>query len=207
MGAYSICVTLTSEVALDVDPINLLYGMREFNIAHYAPHPPGYLVYVWMLRGLHAIVGGDLLSTIQLMARLLSTATIPLVYLAVRIFRPQDPFAAAFAAVLAAFHPFLIFHGVDAQTHTSEAFAAALLLVVLASYRRSPSVAWAAAAGAVLALGSAFRPSFVVAGVGPIIWAIGFRRFRHLSVAGAVSIVGALAWLQVACAPCFAVWL
>ena len=80
--------TLTSDVALDVDPINLLYGMREFNIAHYAPHPPGYLVYVWMLRGLHAVVGGDLLSTIQLMARLLSTATIPLVFLAVRILRP-----------------------------------------------------------------------------------------------------------------------
>ncbi|MGB5701930.1 MAG: hypothetical protein WBM48_03860, partial [Polyangiales bacterium] len=51
---YWICLTLTSEIALDVDPINLLYGMREFNIAHYAPHPPGYLVYVWMLRGLHA---------------------------------------------------------------------------------------------------------------------------------------------------------
>jgi hypothetical protein len=192
---YWICLTLTSEIALDVDPINLLYGMREFNIAHYAPHPPGYLVYVWMLRGLHALVGGDPLATIQLMARLLSTATIPLVYLAVRIFRPGDGFASAFAAILAAFHPFLIFHGVDAQTHTSEAFAAALLLVVIASYRRSPSVKWAAAAGAVLALGSAFRPSFVVAGLGPIIWAIGFRRFSHLCIAGVVSIVGALGWV------------
>ena len=192
---YWICVTLTSEIALDVDPINLLYGMREFNIAHYAPHPPGYLVYIWLLRGLHAIVGGELLSTIQLMARLLSTATIPLMYWAVRIFRPQDAFAAAFAAILTAFHPFLIFHGVDAQTHTSEAFAAALLLVVLASYRKSPSVKLAAAAGAVLALGSAFRPSFVVAGLGPIVWAIGFRRFYHLCVAGAVSVAGALAWV------------
>ena len=55
---YWICVSLTSEIALDVDPINLLYGMREFNVAHHAPHPPGYLVYVWMLRGLHGIVGG-----------------------------------------------------------------------------------------------------------------------------------------------------
>jgi hypothetical protein len=192
---YWICLTLTSEIALDVDPINLLYGMREFNIAHYAPHPPGYLVYIWMLRGLHALVGGDLLSTIQLMARLLSTLTIPLVYLAVRILRPGDAFASAFAAILAAFHPFLIFHGVDAQTHTSEAFAAALLVVVIASYRRSPSVKWAAAAGAALALGSAFRPSFVVAGLGPIIWAIGFRRFYHLCVAGAVSVVGALGWV------------
>ena len=192
---YWICLTLTSEIALDVDPINLLYGMREFNIAHYAPHPPGYLVYVWMLRGLHAVVGGDMFATVQLMARLLSTATVPLVYLAVKIMRPGDAFARGFAAILTAFHPFLIFHGVDAQTHTSEGFAAALLLVAIVAYRRNPRLGWAATAGAVLALGSAFRPSFVVAGIGPIVWAIGFRRFRDLCVAGAVSIVGALLWI------------
>lgn len=192
---YWICATLTSDIALDVDPINLLYGMREFNIAHYAPHPPGYLVYVWMLRGLHAVVGGEPLHTIQLLARLLSTATIPLIFVAVRTLRPSDPFARAFAAVLTAFHPFLIFHAVDAQTHTSEAFAAALLLLTLAHYLRAPSLVWAVAAGAALGLGSAFRPSFVVAGVGPIVWAIGFRRLFHLTVAGVVSIIAALGWV------------
>lgn len=194
-GHYWVCVALTSEIALDVDPINLLYGMREFKIAHHAPHPPGYLVYVWLLRGLHAVVGGDSFAIVQLLARLMSAATIPLVYLAVRLMRPADAFAAAFAAILAAFHPFLIFHGVDAQTHTSEAFAAALLLVTVVTYRREPSARWAATMGAVLALGSAFRPSFIVAGIGPIIWAVGFRRFFHLSVAGVVSIAGALAWV------------
>ena len=59
VGHYWITLTLTSGVALDVDPINLLYGMREFNIEHHAPHPPGYLAYVWLLRGLHALIGGD----------------------------------------------------------------------------------------------------------------------------------------------------
>jgi hypothetical protein len=192
---YWICVSLTSEIALDVDPINLLYGMREFNVAHHAPHPPGYLVYVWMLRGLHGIIRGDPFASVQLLARLMSTATIPLVYWAVRILRPADAFAAGFAAILTAFHPFLIFHGVDAQTHTSEAFAAAILVVIVASYRRNPSLGLAALAGAALALGSAFRPSFVVAGVGPIVWAIGLRRFAHLCLAGAVSVAGALAWV------------
>lgn len=192
---YWICVILSTEIALDVDPINLLYGMREFNIAHHAPHPPGYVVYVWILRVLHGIVGGDPLHTVQLMARLMSTATIPLVYLGVRLLRPGDTFAAGFAAILTAFHPFLIFHGVDAQTHTSEAFVAALLLLSVVSYRKTPTVAWAVANGAVLALGSAFRPSFIIAGIGPIIWAIGFRRFHHLVIAGTVSVAGALAWI------------
>jgi hypothetical protein len=192
---YWVCWTLTSEVALDVDPINLVYGMREFNLAHYAPHPPGYLVYVWMLRGLHTVAGGDLLGTVQLMARLLSTLTIPLVYLAVKMLRPGDAVVRAYAAVLTAFHPFLIYHAVDAQTHTSEAFAAALLLIATVRYLDRPSTRWAVALGASLALGSAFRPSFVIAGIGPIIWAIGFRRFFHLCAAGVTSLVGALAWM------------
>jgi Dolichyl-phosphate-mannose-protein mannosyltransferase len=192
---YWICHTLTSEIALDVDPINLVYGMREFNLAHYAPHPPGYLVYVWMLRGLHAAVAGDSLGTVQLMARLLSTLTIPLVYLSVRMLRPGDALARGAAAVLTAFHPFLIYHAVDAQTHTSEALAAAILLLATVRYLDRPSSLWAAALGASLALGSAFRPSFVVAAIGPIVWAIGFRRFAHLGVATLSSLVGALAWL------------
>ncbi|MFZ1862923.1 MAG: hypothetical protein WAU39_01760 [Polyangiales bacterium] len=192
---YWICRTLASDVALDVDPINLVYGMREFNVAHYAPHPPGYLIYIWLLRGLHSVVGGDPFHTVQLAARLLSTATIPLLYAAVRILRPQNPMTWAYAAALGAFHPFLVFHAVDAQTHTAEAFAAGLLLVGVLRYRRQPSVAGAVMLGALLALGSALRPSFVVAGVGPVVWAIGWRRPAHLVEAGATSIVGAVAWL------------
>lgn len=195
LAHYWVCRTLTSEIALDVDPINLVYGMREFNLAHYAPHPPGYLVYVWMLRALHAVAGGDPLGTVQLMARLLSTLTIPLVYLAVKMLRPGDAVARGYAAVLTAFHPFLIYHAVDAQTHTSEAFAAALLLIATVCYLNRPSTGWAVALGASLAFGSAFRPSFVVAGIGPIVWAIGFRRFFHLCVAGITSLAGALAWM------------
>jgi hypothetical protein len=192
---YWISWTLSSEIALDVDPINLVYGMREFNLAHYAPHPPGYLVYVWMLRALHAVVDGSLFGTVQLMARLLSTLTIPLVYLAVKMLRPGDAVARGYAAILTAFHPFLIYHAVDAQTHTSEAVAAALLLLAVLSYLDRPTVRWAVALGASLALGSAFRPSFVVAAIGPIVWAIGVRRFFHLCVAGITSVLGALAWM------------
>jgi hypothetical protein len=192
---YWICRSLTSEIALDVDPINLVYGMREFNLAHHAPHPPGYLLYVWVLRGLHLLVGGDPFSTVQLLARLFSTLTIPLVYGAVKILRPKEAMTWAFAALLAAFHPFLLFHAVDGQTHTSEAFAAALLLVAVLRYRRRPSILWAATLGTLLALGSALRPSFIVAGIGPIVWAIGVRRFPHLVLAGATSILGAFAWL------------
>ncbi len=195
LAHYWICSSLSSEIALDVDPINLVYGMREFNIAHYAPHPPGYLVYVWMLRALHTVVGGTPLGTVQLLARGLSTLTIPLVFMAVTKLRPGDAIARGYAAILTAFHPFLIYHAVDAQTHASEAFAAALLLLALVYYLGRPTILWAVAMGAALALGSAFRPSFVVAGIGPIVWAIGFRRIGHLLTAGLTSLLGAFSWM------------
>jgi hypothetical protein len=195
LAHYWICRMLSSDVALDVDPINLVYGMRHFNVAHHAPHPPGYLVYIGMLRGLHSIVGGDPFHAVQLAARLLSTATIPLVYAVVRILRPGSPSSWLYATALAAFHPFLVFHAVDAQTHTAEAFAAALLLLGVVRYRRRPSAVGAVALGVLLAFGSALRPSFVVAAVGPIVWAIGWRRPGHLAVAGATSLAGAVAWI------------
>lgn len=192
---FWICRSLSSEIALDVDPVNLLYGMHELNPAHHAPHPPGYVVYVWMLRALHAFVDGAPWETVQLLGRLFSTATIPLTYLATRMLRPENPMAWAYAALLSAFHPFLLFHGVDAQTHGAEAFAAGLLLVAVLSYRRFPTGTRAVILGALLAFGSSLRPSFVVAGVGPVLWAIGWRRPAHLLAAGAVSLAGALAWL------------
>ena len=111
--------------------------------------------------------GGDPLGTVQLLARLLSTLTIPLVYAAVKILRPREAVSWAFAAGLTAFQPFLLFHAVDGQTHTSEAFAAALLLVAVLRYRRRPSIQWAVVLGMLLALGSSLRPSFIVAGIGP----------------------------------------
>lgn len=195
LAHYWICSLLSSDVALDVDPINLVYGMHAFNLAHHAPHPPGYLVYIGLLRGLHAIVGGEPFHTVQLAARLLSTATIPLLYAAVRVLRPRSPLAWGYAAALAAFHPFLVFHAVDAQTHTSEAFAAALLLWAVLRYRQRPTAVAAAVLGVLLAFGSSLRPSFVVAGLGPILWAIGWRRPMHLVAAGATSMLGAAAWI------------
>ena len=188
------CAALATEVALDIDPINLVFGMQEFNVAVHAPHPPGYLLYVLILRAVHAVVGGDPLATVQLVARLFSTATIALVFVAVRWMQPARPMLATFAAWLTALHPTLLFHGADGQTHTSEAFAAALLLLALVAYHRRPTTALAATLGALLALGSAFRPSFVVVGVGPIIW-LTWRRWPHLFVAGGVSVLGALAWM------------
>ena len=75
----------TRPVALDPDPMNLAYGMYRFDITHFNPHAPGYLVYVWTLKTVHLVTGGgetlvERFATVQLVALLFALATIFTVY-------------------------------------------------------------------------------------------------------------------------------
>ncbi|MGB5194111.1 MAG: hypothetical protein WBN70_14085, partial [Polyangiales bacterium] len=111
-------------VALDPDPMNLAYGMDRFDITHFNPHPPGYLVYVWTLRAVHALTGaGDALvdrfATVQLVSLLFALAAVATVYATAKRMKLPDG-AAGWAALVISLHPIMVFHSVDAQTHTSE---------------------------------------------------------------------------------------
>ena len=194
---YLFTATLSSEIALDLDTLNLMFGMERFDLKQHSPHPPGYLLYIGVLRVIYGVVGGDPLQVVQLTSRLFSLGAIALTYVAVKQLRPHAPIIAGYAAVIAALNPFLIYYAVDGQTHTSEAFAAALLILSLLHYQRASSASRAALMGVVLAIGSALRPSFVVAGVLPVVWVIAReKRWGHLFVAGGVSVAGALVWIS-----------
>jgi hypothetical protein len=103
--------------------------------------------------------------------------------------------AAGWAALVMALHPILVFHSVDAQTHTSEAFASALLLWGAVRYRDAPGWQRALGLGLIRAFGSALRPSFIVFGIPVIVWTVGPRRFADLSVAGLSSVLGTIGWV------------
>lgn len=186
-------------VALDPDAMNLAYGMARFDITHFNPHAPGYLIYIWTLRAVHAVTGGgtalaERFATVQLVALLFALAAITVVYAAAR--RMKLPAGGAgWAALVMSLHPILVFHAIDGQTHTSEAFASALLVLGAIRYMEAPGWRPALLLGLLLAFGSAFRPSFVIFGVPVICWTIGFRRFADLAIAGLTSIAGAVAWI------------
>ena len=211
LGAALFALTLsgwlgTRPIALDPDAMNLAYGMRHFDITHFTPHAPGYLVYIWTLRAVHALTlgGGSLLervAIVQLVALLFALGTVATVYATARRMR-LPPGSAGWAAMVIAVHPILVFHAIDAQTHTSEAFASALLLWGAVGYRETPAVRPALLLGLLLAFGSALRPSFIVFGIPVVVWTIGVRRFSDLVMAGLASIAGAVAWIL----PTVATW-
>jgi hypothetical protein len=189
----------TRPVALDPDAMNLAYGMRRFDITHFNPHAPGYLVYVWALRAVHVAAGrgeslAERFATVQLVSLLFGLAAIAVVYATARRLR-LPPGAAGSAALVMAVHPILVFHAIDGQTHTSEAFASSLLLLGAVVYRQDPGWRRAFLLGCCVAFGSALRPSFVVFAVPVVVWTIGLRRFGALAAAGAASIAGAAGWI------------
>lgn len=189
----------TRPVALDPDAMNLAYGMQKFDITHFNPHAPGYLLYVWVLRAVHLLTGRgpsllERFATVQLVSLLFGLAAIVTVFVAARRLRLPAG-SAGWVAVVTAVHPILVFHAIDGQTHTSEAFASALLLVGSIAYRENPGWRRAIWLGCILAFGSALRPSFVIFGIPVVVWTVGLQRWFDLAVAGLASIVGAAGWI------------
>jgi len=188
----------TRPVALDPDAMNLAYGMQRFDITHSNPHAPGYLVYVWALKAVHLVTArGDSLpdrfATVQMVALLFGLGAILVVYAAARRLKLCP--GAGWASLVMALHPILVFHSIDAQTHTSEAFASGLLLFGALGYRQHPGWRRAIGLGLIIALGSALRPSFIIFGIPVVVWTVGFARFGDLMTAGAASVVGAVGWI------------
>lgn len=200
LGGHALAWRLgTRPVALDPDPMNLAYGMHRFDITHFNPHAPGYLLYVWVLRAVHAVSGRDpslpqRFATVQLVSLLFGLAAIVTVFIAAR--RLKLPAGAAgWAALVMAVHPILVFHAIDGQTHTSEAFASSLLLLGTIAYRDEPNWRRAIWLGCIIAFGSALRPSFILFGIPVVVWTVGRHRFYDLVAAGAASVVGAAGWI------------
>lgn len=186
---------LSSNMAIDLDTVNFVYAMERFDIRHLAPHPPGYLPYVLLLRLLHLLMGGDSLHVVHLASRLFSSGTVLVMPLVTAQLVGQRRGAQLFTALLAAFHPFLIFHGADGQTHASEGFFSALLLLWLLRSRPPASrFRESLPIGMLLAAGMAMRPSFLLMAAGPILWT--YRKNLHALLAiGGVSAVVTVLWL------------
>jgi hypothetical protein len=206
---------------LDCDDTNLALAISRFDITSFQPHPPGYLGYVALLKAVHAVTGANPTLVTRLVSRLFAILAVLLTWRAVlrlshvawgagRLCRPRtiaggfgnppwvpnanDRKAALLAAAFVAWHPILLYYGVDAQTHSAEMAMSALLLLALAHVLIRPTLARAAGIGLVLAAGGSFRPSYVLVSVGPVLWT--YRRdLRGLLVIAAVSAFGTLAWL------------
>jgi hypothetical protein len=185
--------SLDGVYALDCDDTNLALAITRFDIIHFQPHPPGYLGYVMLLKAVHALTGADPVLVTRLVSRLFAILAVLATWRVVLRLDPQERGAALFAAALVAWHPILLYYGVDAQTHSAELAMSALLLLALAHVLTRPTLAKTAGIGLILAAGGSIRPSYALVSIGPVLWT--YRRdLRGLAVIAVVGALGTLAW-------------
>jgi hypothetical protein len=191
---WSVYLSLANQYVLDCDVAHLALGIERFDVREHQPHPPGYLGYVLVLRALRALTGMEILPVTHFASRIFASLTVIFTWWAGRRAAPDEPAIARWAAALAATNPIVLYYGVDGQTHSAEAAMAAALLVLLARRPERPTLGFAAALGALIAVGGSFRPSYALVAVIPAAWALGFR-VAHLAVAAFVGTAVTVAWL------------
>lgn len=189
------CATLDTRVSLDTDVVNLALGIERFDLSQHQPHPPGYLGYVLVLRGLHALTGLDAIATTKLAARLMMLMCFVFIYLGARAIAPRRNGATTWALAFAASNPMILYYSVDGQTHAAEAAVAAALVwrIIRDRTHESSDLPSGVIVGLLLAIGGAFRPSFAVISVVPVL-VFYWRKWRLLAVAAGVAAAGTAAW-------------
>lgn len=174
------------------DAIQFALALREYDVVKHQPHPPGYILYVVLARGLDALLG-DPTAALTWLAVAASGITVFLVYrLAWMLY---DRPTAVVAAVGLAASPLFWYYGLLGLPYATEAAlvtaVAALTWPVRAG--RASFAGWSALA---LALGGGLRQSLLVL-LCPlwlgIVWA-GLRRWRPVLSGLAVIAAVSAAW-------------
>jgi hypothetical protein len=175
------------------DAVQFALALHEFDVAKHQPHPPGYLLYVWLGRLLNAPLGDPTLAYVAL-AMLFSAGTILVVYDLAR--RLYDRVTALVAASLLAVSPLFWFYGSVGLPYAGEAFAASVVAWFAHATLRGRALHLYGGAVA-LGLTGGVRPSVLLLLL-PLWLACAWRAvgsWRRLVPAGALLAGAVLAWL------------
>jgi len=177
------------------DSINFALSLDDFDPWKHQPQPPGYPLYVALMRLIHLVVSDPQEVTI-LAGIVLTLASLALV---ARLGREMHSWPAGLLAVaVLTFNPAFWFGGLTNQVRIGLAFcSAAVALLAWRALRRPdrPRRFWIACG--VLGLGAGFRPvdAVLLLPLIFVVWWQSGRDLRRLAAGLAAMAVGALVWL------------
>lgn len=183
-AALAVRLPFRAEVLVNWDAVNFALGVDDFDLRHHQPHPPGYLGYVLLARGLRALVG-DTNAALTLISAVAGALAPALLYLLARRFAARGP--ALGAAVLFATAPLAWYYSTVALSY---ALAGALALgVAVAAHRARTARSTRAlvAVAVLLAVIGAIRPTdmLLLAPLGAwAAWGFAWRDLRLPVLAG-----------------------
>jgi len=174
-----------SRYLYDIDSINFALATGRFDPAVHQPHPPGYLLYVWLAKLVMVAIHEPNAALVAISIGA-SCGAAAMIFLLTRAWFGAE--SARFAALLFVFSPLTWFHGTVALTYIVEMFFSALTGYLC--WKRS-----SCRSGFVLGLAAGFRPSSLLF-LGPLFFFSlrGVARRRQL-LATAILIATVLAWL------------
>lgn len=177
-----------------LDSASYLLAMQDFSIAAERPHPPGYPVYVSLLRGVDLLVGNAHLSAL-IVQILFSVLAVTFLYLLAerKLGNPHALLAALFLAV----NPLFWLYGATSENYAYDAMIAPLVLLLALTTRGW----WWAATGLILGAAMGMRATSLLLLAPGVIYIV-ISRYRRreivpldlLRVIGG-ALLGILAWL------------
>jgi hypothetical protein len=112
-------IPFRSQILYHWDSVNFAYAMREFSVAKEQPHPPGYIVYVWLCRVVDLIFHDAQVTMVWISIVASALSAVALFYLGRAMF---DRRVGLIAAFFLASSPLFWFYGEIALQHTVDTF-------------------------------------------------------------------------------------
>ena len=137
----------------DLDSINFALGLRQFDVAHHQPHPPGYPLFIAMAKVVHAVVPAEetALALVSVIGGALGVIALAGVFR--RVDAPETPHAWSIAAIALAITTPLYWFTAIRPLSDSAGLTAALAVQAMTLAAQSPGSLAAAAFCAGLAAG------------------------------------------------------
>jgi len=183
-------IPFRTQILYHWDSVNFAYGMRELSVAQEQPHPPGYIVYVWLCRLVDLLFSDAQTTMVWISIVASALAVVALFYLGRSMF---DRWIGLIAALFLATSPLFWFYGEIALPHIFDT-----LLVIVSVWwlyevmRRNQRYLYPAVA--IMAIAGGVRQQTIVFLAPLLLFAlrrVGWKRFLTAGVLGAVI---CLAW-------------
>ena len=183
-------IPFRSQILYHWDSVNFAYAMREFSVAQEQPHPPGYIVYVWLCRLVDLLFGDAQTTMVWISVFASALAVVAFFYLCRSIF---DRSTGLTAALFLATSPLFWFYGEIALPHTLDT-----LLVIVSVWWLYKTMRgdrrYLYPAIAVLAVAGGARPQTLVFLVPLLLFALRRVGWTRFLTAGALGVVLCLIW-------------
>lgn len=175
------------------DSVQLVLGVRSFDVTQASPHAPGYWLAVATARLVQALTPLDGHASLVACSALAAGASVALAFVLGRDMAGR--WLGLAAAGVMATSPFVLFYGSTAATYAFDALAVEVLLVL--AWRARPGSWHGTGAAAALALAGGFRQSslLLLAPVAVVAVVRSRPTPRRLAAAAGAGVAGLAAWL------------